>query len=121
MDAVKAVGPGDAEWTDAQACRLPTAERPLRLAEFDDLFTSLHLVEWAGGNCARLLLVGDVALADRAQRLTDAESSCCSFFTFDVSMHEGGVVALDIEVPPAYVDVLAGLVARAEASRAVAS
>ena len=70
---------------------------------------------------ARLLLTGDEALAERTQRLADAESSCCSFFTFGVSTVEPGLVAFDIEVPAAYADVLAGLVARADAALGAAS
>ena len=107
-------GPG---WAPVEACTLPTAERPLRLAEFDDLFaTTLWRIDRTGHTGARLLLTGDEALADRTQRLADAESACCSFFTFSVSALEPGLVALDIEVPAAYVDVLAGLVERADAA-----
>jgi hypothetical protein len=116
-----------------EACTLPTAERPLRLADFDDLFvTSLHAVERAPGQATtstRLILTGDKDLRDRVQRMADAESSCCSFFTFTVStpQHvavtppeaEAGrvAVALDIEVPPQYADVLDALVCRAEGAR----
>ena len=110
-------GPGGLAWTSVEACTLPTAERPLRLAEFDDLFaTSIRSVDRPGDTRARLLLAGDDGLAGRVQRLADAETSCCSFFTFRVSTVEGGLVALDVEVPSAYAGVLAGLVARAEAA-----
>ena len=68
-----------------------------------------------------MLLTGDEAVAERTQRLADAESSCCSFFTFDVSTVAPGLVAFDIEVPPTYADVLAGLVARADAALGTAS
>jgi hypothetical protein len=53
-------------------------------------------------------------LAERTQRLADDESSCCSFFTFGVTSLEDGQVAFDVEVPPAYADALAALVARGE-------
>ncbi len=109
-------------WASVEACTLPTAERPLRLAEFDDLFaTTMRLIEHAGPHRARLLFAGDEALAERTQRLADAESSCCSFFSFGVSTLEPGLVALDIEVPPEYADVLAGLVERADAAQGTAS
>jgi hypothetical protein len=114
-------GRGDVGWADVGACTLPIVERPLRLAEFDDLFTSVRSIERASGTHVRLLLAGDEAFVDRAQRLADAESSCCTFFTFAVSRVEDGLVALDIGVPAAYADVLAGLVARAEAGQAAAS
>ena len=115
-------GPGGQGWASVEACTLPTVERPLRLAEFDDLFaTTLLSVEKTGPTRARLLLTGGEAVADRTQRLADAESSCCSFFTFGVSTVEPGLVAFDIEVPAAYVEVLAALVARADAALGAAS
>jgi len=114
-----ASGPGDLGWTDLAACTLPTAKRPLRLAEFDDLFaTNLQSIEVSGDTHARLLLAGDESLPDRTRRLADAESSCCSFFTFDISTTDDGLVALDIAVPAGYAAVLAGLAARAQAAAA---
>jgi hypothetical protein len=121
MNQANPLGAAVPDWVDAEACTLPTAERPLRLADFDDLFTALESVEWSGETHARLLLAGDQSFADRARRLADAETSCCSFFSFGVSSLEEGVVALDVEVPPAYADVLTGLVARAEGRAAVGS
>ena len=121
MNQMLTSGPGDPGWVDAESCTLPTAERPLRLAEFDDLFSALRSIERSEGTHARLLLSGDEDFAERTQRLADAETACCSFFTFRVSTPEAGLVALDVDVPPAYGDVLAGLVARAEAVREAAS
>ena len=114
------------------ACTLPTVDRPLRLAEFDDLFaTSLRDVSYPaeGSTRARLVLAGDDALPGRVRRLADAETSCCSFFTFAVtrmdreSSGEPGetAVALDIEVPPARTDVLDALICRAAAVRRATS
>ena len=103
-------------WASVEACTLPTFDRPLRLAEFDDLFaTTLRSVESIEPTRARLLLAGDDEVAERTRRLADAERSCCSFFTFGVSTLEPGLVAFDIEVPVAHADVLAGLLARADA------
>jgi hypothetical protein len=111
------------DWVPVSACTLPMVEQSLRMAEFDDLFaTTLRGVEWAGpgGSAVQLLLAGDRSLPERVQRLADAESSCCSFFTFTVSTadepHGAVSVALGIEVPSVYVDVLAALVARAVAT-----
>ena len=116
MDTIMSNGPHHLGWASVGACTLPTVERPLRLAEFDDLFaTTLRSVEKTGPTRVRLLLKGDEAVAERTRRLADAESSCCSFFTFGVSTVEPGVVAFDLEVPPLYADVLTGLVARADA------
>jgi hypothetical protein len=104
-------------WADVEACTLPTVARPLRLAEFDDLVaSSLHSVHRDGDVRARLALRGGVDLAARTQHLADAESSCCSFFSFAVTEDAPGRVALAVQVPAAYADVLAGLLARAEAA-----
>jgi hypothetical protein len=107
-------------WTPVDACTLPTVEQPVRVAEFDALFaTSLRAVDSAGTppTRTRLVLAGDEGLAARVQQLADAESACCSFFSFAVTPvggdPDGTVVALDVEVPPARADVLAALVARA--------
>jgi hypothetical protein len=96
------------------ACTLPTAERPLRLAEFDDLFaTAVRRVEPIDATHARWHLTGPAGLADRVRDLTARETECCSFFTFTIS----GDVIVDVEVPPAYADVLAALTQRAVAAR----
>jgi len=108
-----------AAWLPVDACTLPTAEQPLRVAEFDDFFaTFLTAVERSPGAAtrARLLLAGDAELGERAQRLAAAETACCSFFTFTVTSLPGddrGTVALDVEVPAARADVLTALVDRA--------
>ena len=111
-------GPDGLGWASVDACTLPTVERPLRLAEFDDLFaTALRSVEKTEPTHVRLLLKSAETVAERTQRLSDAESSCCSFFTFGVSTVEPGLLAFDIQVPAAYVEVLAALVARADAAQ----
>jgi hypothetical protein len=102
-------------WPPVDACTLPTADQPLRLAEWDDLFvTSLRTVE-RGPTRARLVLAGDDGLAARVRRLADAETACCSFFTFTVTPRDDDGVVLGIEVPPARSDVLAALIERAQA------
>jgi hypothetical protein len=117
VDTIMNNGPDGLGWTSVETCTLLTVERPLRLAEFDDLFdTTLQSVERTDPTRARLLLTGDEAVAERTQRLADAESSCCSFFTFCVSTVEPGLVAFDIEVPATYADVLAAMLTRADAA-----
>lgn len=99
------LGPDDAP----EACTLPTADRPLRLAEFTGLFRStVTAVERTGPNHTRLVLNGPPALAEAVRDLAARESECCSFFQFGVRA-QGEQVIFDIEVPPAYVDVLDGL------------
>jgi hypothetical protein len=130
-------GPAPADWVPVETCTLPTAEQPLRVAEFDTLFAaSLRAVEHpaAAATRARLLLAGDADLPGRVQRLADAETACCSFFTFTLTplavdssadlsgalsgdVDAAAVVALDVEVPAARADALAALVERAEQAR----
>jgi hypothetical protein len=113
-----------------EACTLPTADQPLRVAQFDDLFaTALRAIERpAARHRARLVLAGGDDLADQVQRLADAETACCSFFTFTLTpltadtsdADEANLLALDIEVPIPRADVLAALVRRAEQARRAA-
>ena len=110
----------DLAWAPVDGCTLPAASRPPRIAEFDELFaTALRDVARpaAGAPQARLVLAGDAGLPARVQRLADAETACCAFFTFTVTRLDAvpgqTVVALDIEVPPARADVLEAFVDRA--------
>ena len=88
------------------ACTLPAAERPLRVAEFDTLLAT---------GVTEMIRVdaGHVRLTLRPERVAEAadlvarESTCCSFFDFTLA----GTM-LDIRVPGAHVGVLDGLVAR---------
>ena len=106
------------------ACMLPTAERPLRLAEFDDLFASVRRVDPIGATHARLHLTGPAGLAARVRDLAARETECCSFFTFTTTgkpAADGEAVVLDIEVPAAHADELASLAQRASAVSAGAT
>ncbi len=101
------------------ACTLPTAEQPLRLAEFDALFaTAVRSVEPLGPTHTRMRLTGPAGLAATVRDLTARETACCSFFTFTVTPEpagDGEALTLDIQVPAAYADVLASLAARGPA------
>ncbi|MFL1427290.1 MULTISPECIES: hypothetical protein [unclassified Nocardiopsis] len=96
-----------------QSCTLPTAERPLRLAEFDDLFTSSARRVEQDGTTARIHLGGAAGLADRVRDLAERESACCSFFDFTVEGTDGDLV-LTVAVPPEHGEVLDALAARAK-------
>ena len=97
-----------------EACTLPTAQRPLRLAEFDALFaTAVKRVERVGVLRLRLTLTGPVELEAIVRDLTERESRCCSFFAFTVTTHGPGQLVLDVTVPAAHVDVLDALTTRA--------
>ncbi|MFG1678289.1 hypothetical protein [Micromonospora sp. NPDC049282] len=94
------------------ACTLPTAERPLRLAEFDRLFRDA-VRDTDRPSPRRLRLRLDDAAEPVVRDLIARESACCSFFTFDLIRPEGDALTLDIRVPPAQVDVLDALARRA--------
>lgn len=96
-----------------EACTLPTVEQPVRLAAFDDLFTTaLHGQQRLSATTLRWNL--DPTAEDTARDLTGRESGCCSFFTF--TFHPGAeTLWLDVEVPAARVEILDALAQRAAA------
>jgi hypothetical protein len=104
-----------------QACTLPTVQRPLRAAEFDQIFgADPRRVERTGRTRLRLVLDGAPHTESVARDLTARESACCSFFAFAFT-RTGDELMLDVTVPPAHVQVLDGLLARAQAALDAAS
>ncbi|HEX9999504.1 MAG TPA: hypothetical protein VGB74_03545 [Actinoplanes sp.] len=100
----------DQAWVP-EACALPTAERPLRLVEFDELFaTALRGQQRPSPTTLRWDL--DPVCEATARDLTARENSCCSFFTF-VFKPSDTALRLDVKVPDAYVEVLDALQRRA--------
>jgi hypothetical protein len=93
------------------ACTLPTAEVPLREAEFARLFNR-HLKSVTRVNATTL----DLTLAAEAHAitadLTARETQCCSFFHFELTPQDDDRLLLRIAVPPAHTAVLDGLAAR---------
>ena len=102
--------PGD--WAP-DACKLPTEERPLRLAEFNDLFAFVVRAERPEPQRLNVVLrrIVEAPTRDLARR----ESECCSFFTFDFEP-AGNEVVMHIAVPPEDVAVLDALEARIAAT-----
>ena len=99
--------------TTDDMCTLPAVERPLRLAEFDDLFTTaLRNQQRLSPTTLRWRLAPTVAATVRD--LTARETACCSFFSFSVTADDE-VVGVDVTVPTAHVGVLDALAARAAA------
>jgi hypothetical protein len=94
------------------ACTLPTAERPLRVAEFDDLFA--FVVRAERREPQRLDVVLRRVVEAPARDLARRESECCSFFTFEFEPAADDVV-MHIGVPPNHVEVLDALQARVAA------
>jgi hypothetical protein len=95
------------------ACTLPTTERPLRVAEFDDLFS--FVVHAERRDPQRLDLMLRRIVEGPARDLAQRESECCSFFTFEFEA-VGEDVVMRIGVPPEHVAVLDALEARAAAT-----
>jgi hypothetical protein len=95
------------------ACTLPTAERPLRVAEFDDLFSSVRQSERQEPTRLDLVLPRDVETT--ARDLARRESECCSFFTFEFDS-VGDDVVMHIGVPTSQVRVLDALEVRVTAT-----
>ncbi|WP_090764550.1 hypothetical protein [Nonomuraea maritima] len=108
----------DPGWAPA-ACTLPTAEQPLRIAEFDALFAD---AVWGVARPERVRLRLDLAFspdnAARAADLAARENGCCSFFTFTLTV-AGGSLALEVTVPAEHVQVLDALQARAGTAAAL--
>jgi hypothetical protein len=98
------------------ACTLPTVDRPLRLAEFDDLFATA-LREQRRLSPTRLRWRLDPAAEATARDLTARESSCCSFFSFAFAP-DAGRLHVDVRVPAAHAAVLDALADRAAAGMA---
>ncbi|HLL64554.1 MAG TPA: hypothetical protein VK453_02275 [Micromonosporaceae bacterium] len=100
----------DQAWVPA-ACTLPTVDRPLRLGEFDDLFTSA-LWEQQRLSATVLRWRLDPAAEAMARDLTGRESLCCSFFSFTFAGDDAGL-RLDVQVPAGHREVLDALASRA--------
>jgi len=101
-------------WAPAD-CTLPSAERPLRAAEFSDLFAGAVLsAERPEAGLLRLRLRRDRHVAGRVAELAAAETECCSFFTFTLTVG-GDSLLLDISVPAGRAGVLDGLARQAAA------
>lgn len=98
-------------WAPA-SCSLPTLERPLRVAEFDE-FLAAAVLGWERHSSvtAVLDLRLDPVVAGRAGELIASEAGCCSFFSFSLGA-TGGRLTLSISVPDEHVPVLDGLTAR---------
>jgi hypothetical protein len=102
----------DLAWVP-QACTLPIAERPVRAAEFDELFaTALRGQQRLSPTVLRWRL--DPAAEPAARELSGRETGCCSFFTFTFT-RAGDDVQVDVEVPPESAGVLDALAKRAAA------
>ncbi|HZX08029.1 hypothetical protein [Kribbella sp.] len=90
-----------------ESCTLPTAEQPLRTAEFDQLFTN-HLRHATRPDAHTLELTLTPESHATTADLIARESECCSFFTFTLTE----ATILRITVPPTHTVVLDALASR---------
>jgi len=91
------------------SCTLPTAQRPLRVAEFDNLFAHVMSMQRPESTRLDLVIVRDAEAG--ARELARRESECCSFFTFEFE-RAGDDVVMHIRVPVQHVEVLDAIQAR---------
>lgn len=102
-------------WMPGEICTLPSADRPLRLAQFDDLFAAgVQTVDRIDATRLRLRLHPRPEVAARAADLAVRETGCCGFFTFTLTAAEQQL-RLEVSVPESRTAVLDGLAARATA------
>ena len=102
----------DPAWVP-QACTLPTAERPVREAEFDELFAAaLRGQQRLAPTRLRWRL--DPAAEPAARDLAARETECCSFFTFTFAA-AGTSTSSCTASPAAHAGVLDALADRAAA------
>jgi hypothetical protein len=101
-------------WVVPDRCTLPAVEQPLRVAEFDALFSSaLCGVERPEPTLLRLWLDPATEVEAMARDLAARETGCCSFFTFSFVRPAADRLQMDIGVPAAHCDVLDALASRA--------
>ncbi|MFH8642297.1 hypothetical protein ACIQWR_31490 [Streptomyces sp. NPDC098789] len=101
----------DLAWVP-QSCTLPTEEQPLRVAEWDALFSE-RLTSLSRPEPLRLHfeLTAGPGVEARVRDLVAREGGCCSFFTFTLTPGED-TVGLDITVDQEHEAVLEALAAR---------
>ncbi|MGH3525243.1 MAG: hypothetical protein ACRDU4_21035, partial [Mycobacterium sp.] len=88
-----------------ESCTLPTAEQPVRVAEFDAFFAeSVQATQRLDAERARFELSTAAGEAARVADLMAREAACCAFFTFALVASAGGL-ALEVSVPRGRADV----------------
>ncbi|WP_405133003.1 hypothetical protein [Nocardia sp. NBC_01388] len=89
------------------SCTLPTAQQPIRVAEFDQFLASaVQRIERP--TPTRLDLKLEPGSETIGRGLAARETQCCSFFTFTFEPVTGGSL-MHIDVPLAHVEVLDAL------------
>jgi len=103
-------------WAPAE-CTLPSVERPLRAAEFDELFeTALREVVRREPTVLHLVVAGSDRVATATRELVTREAACCSLFGFTLARTPDDLLQLEVRVPEGRSNVLDGLAAHAAAA-----
>jgi hypothetical protein len=106
-------------WIVGNFCTLPTAARPLRVAEFGELFQDqIAAPRWIDAHRVEFSLAAADDLYSRASDLVARESACCSFFDFSITRVavaeiQGPGLLVRVGVPASRHDVLEALADRA--------
>ena len=100
-----------------ESCTLPTVDQPVRVAEFDELFsTAVGPAERLTPTGLRVRLPAGDAVVSTVRDLAARETRCCSFFSFDIRASSLGT-ELEIRVPESQAAVLDAMQQRVEAAR----
>jgi hypothetical protein len=103
-------------------CTLPTAERPQRVDELDQLFaTALRAQARPGPAHLRLTLDGAERIEAITRDLIARETSCCSWFTFTLTRTPTQQLQLDVQVPADRTQMLDAIAARAATAQVAGS
>ena len=102
------------DWCAPEACSLPLADQPGRVAEWDTLFADAvcDVSPIEGG--VRVVVDRAVASPAAVADLADRESQCCSFFEFAVVVGDRSL-RLDVTSDSGHAEGVEALAARAVA------
>ncbi len=107
-------------WPVGDFCTLPTAARPHRVSEFDELFSGqIDAPHWIDADKVEFVFAGVDGLYEQLSDLVARETACCSFFDFSITEQArtpapGAQIVLRVAVPAGRHEVLEGLTDRAE-------
>lgn len=99
-----------------QECTLPMVERPLRAAEFDELFATALRAARPEPTLLRLTLDGSDRVETATRDLVTREAACCPSFDFTLTRTPDHLLQLEIRVPAERTGLMDGIAARATAS-----
>jgi len=91
-------------------------ERPLRAAEFDELFATALRAARPEPTLLRLTLDGSDRVETATRDLVTREAACCSSFDFTLTRTPDHLLQLEIRVPAERTGLMDGIAARATAS-----